>query len=254
MQREETPMPDQFTKPSARGTSPGRILAIVAGATAALLATGMLAAGGLLLWADGKKDDAGYLSTASKPFSTSTYAIATDSLDIDSGASSVITSQDEYGKVRLKVTPHGDAPVFVGIAPTDAVSSYLDRSAHATLTDIDVDPFRATYQPHGGAAQPAPPTGQHIWAASTHGTGRQTLTWDVKHGNWSIVVMNADGSAGVDVGVSAGANVPVLDWIGWVALGGGLVLLIAAGGLMFVGLRPRGPRANADSGLVPVAA
>jgi hypothetical protein len=59
----------------------------------------------------------------------------------------------------------------------------------------------------------------------------------VKRGDWSIVVMNADGSRGVDAGVSAGANVPILSAVGWGALGGGLVLLIAAGALVFVGVR-----------------
>jgi hypothetical protein len=60
------------------------------------------------------------------------------------------------------------------------------------------------------------------------------LTWDVEHGSWSVVVMNADGSRGVDAGVSAGANVPILPVIGWGFLGGGLVLLAVAGGLVFL--------------------
>jgi hypothetical protein len=55
--------------------------------------------------------------------------------------------------------------------------------------------------------------------------------------------MNADGSAGVDAGVSAGARLPFLVWVGWGSVGGGLLLLVAAGGLMFVGLRARRPAA-----------
>jgi hypothetical protein len=50
-------------------------------------------------------------------------------------------------------------------------------------------------------------------------------------------VMNADGSRGVDAGVSAGADVPILPAVAWGALGVGLVLLIAAGGLVAVGVR-----------------
>jgi hypothetical protein len=49
--------------------------------------------------------------------------------------------------------------------------------------------------------------------------------------------MNADGSRGIDAGVSAGANVPILPVVGWGALGGGLVLLAAAGGLVFLVVR-----------------
>jgi hypothetical protein len=246
-------MPDQNIQPKARRASPGRVIAIVAGAAAALLAAGFLAAGGLLLWADGHKDADGYLSTASKPFTTSTYAIATDDLDIDADASDLVTSQDAYGKVRVKVSPRGDAPVFVGIAPTDEVSGYLHGSPHATLTDVDADPFRASYRVNGGHEHPASPTEQRFWAASAHGAGAQTLTWDVRHGSWSVVVMNADGSAGVDAAVSVGADVPVLDWLGWVVLGGGLVLLGGAGVLLLVGLRTRTVR-PAEQPLTPVAA
>ena len=42
------------------------------------------------------------------------------------------------------------APVFVGIARTSDVDAYLDRSARATLTDIEVDPFEASYRTTGG--------------------------------------------------------------------------------------------------------
>jgi len=69
-----------------------------------------------------------------------------------------------------------------------------------------------------------------------HGAGTQTLNWDVKDGNWSVVVMNADGSKGVNTRVSAGASLPWLDelelaaWISAALLGvlGGTLL---AGGL-----------------------
>ncbi len=42
--------------------------------------------------------------------------------------------------------------------------------------------------------------------------------------------MNADGSPGVDAGVSAGARIGFLDEAGWVSLTTGFVLLVLAGG------------------------
>jgi hypothetical protein len=57
--------------------------------------------------------------------------------------------------------------------------------------------------------------------------------------------MNADGSAGVDAGVRAGADVPFLAPAGWITLGGGLVLLAGAGGLLYLGAR-KPPRAGSD--------
>jgi hypothetical protein len=225
------------TPPPAQRSTGARIVALVAAGVIGLLSLGLLAVAGVSLWADGHKDDAGYLATGSDRFATSTYALATDNLDIDGQAPGWLVNSDRYGKVRLKVDSRADKPVFVGIAPTSEVSRYLRHSAHAAVTDVSYSPFRAHYRAHAGAQQPAPPAGQRFWAASAEGSGPQTLTWDVKHGSWSIVVMNADGSRGVDAGVSAGANVPILPAVGWTALGGGLVLLLAAGGLVFLAVR-----------------
>ena len=61
------------------------------------------------------------------------------------------------------------------------------------------------------------------------------MTWDVKHGDWSVVVMNADGSRGVDTGVSAGADFPILSALAWGTVGGGLVLLGVASLLIVAG-------------------
>jgi hypothetical protein len=68
--------------------------------------------------------------------------------------------------------------------------------------------------------------------------------------------MNADGSPGVDAGVKAGANVPFLDEVAWISLGGGALLLLLSGGLIYAGARtPRPPRPQAEpAGPVPAAA
>jgi hypothetical protein len=65
--------------------------------------------------------------------------------------------------------------------------------------------------------------------------------WDVDDGDWSVVVMNADGSPGVSAEVSAGAKLPELGAIGWSTMGGGALLLVAGIVLMVAGARPRRP-------------
>jgi hypothetical protein len=235
------------TPPPARRFAGARVAALVAAGLIGLLALGLLAVGGVSLWGDAHKDEQGYLSTGTDRFATSTSALVTDDLDIDSGAHGWPVNADRYGKVRLQVNSHAGKQIFVGIAPTSDVSSYLRHSAHAVVTDVSYSPFRAHYRGHGGDRRPTAPGAERFWAASAHGSGRQTLIWDVKHGSWSVVVMNADGSAGVDAGVRAGANVPILATIGWGAIGGGLILLAAAGGLVFVAVRtPRADRRDAD--------
>jgi hypothetical protein len=212
---------------------------VIVGAIAAFVAVGLLIAGGVVLWANHKKDRDGYLSTSSERFSTSAYAIATGNLDVKIDAPGWVVSQNHYGKVRLKVASRTGKPVFVGIAPTSAVAGYLGRAPHEQVTDVSYTPFRASYAFQAGDRRPALPADQRFWVASAQGAGRQTVTWNVHRGSWSIVVMNADGTTGVDASVSAGARLPFLAAVGWGSVGGGALLLMVAGGLMFVGLRQR---------------
>ena len=155
--------------------------------------------------------------------------------------------RDDLGTVRLTAESRSGRPVFIGIARTSDVSDYLRGSSYTEVTDIDYSPFHASYRDRdrGGERRPALPADQDFCAASAQGPGTQTVAWDLQDGDWSIVVMNADGSRGVGADISAGAKVPFLGTLGWVSLGGALVLLITAGALVSLGLRtPRPPKAQ----------
>jgi hypothetical protein len=225
--------------PPARRRNGGRIAAVVASGLVGLFAFGLLAAGAAALWGDAQKDENGYISTGSDRFATSTRALTSENLDLDLDGLDTLIGSDSYGKIRLEVASHDDKPLFVGIARTSDVSDYLRGSSHAVVTDVDYSPFHADYDEKAGDRPLAPPAGARIWAASAHGAGTQTMTWDVEDGDWSVVVMNADGSAGVDAGVKAGAQLSFLDEAGWVLLGTGLLALAAAGALLYAGVRPR---------------
>ena len=228
-------MPDTTPTTPPRRHRAARTTSVVVGAFVGLIAFGMLALGGVLLWADSKKDEQGYIHTDTERFATRTAAIATDNLDVDSQGLGWLTSHDRYGNIRLEVSPRNDKAVFVGVARTKDVSRYLSGTSHTTVTDFHSDPFRAVYRAERGSARPAAPVSKRIWAASAHGTGMQTVTWDVRHGDWSVVVMNADGSRGVDTGVSAGADFPILSALAWGSVGGGLMLLGVAALLLVAG-------------------
>ena len=210
---------------------------MVAAGLAGLLSLGLLAAGGLLLWGDSQKDDQGYLSTRTERFATNTYALSTDNLDVDLDGADWLLSRDRFGKVRLTVNPNTSKPVFVGVARTSDVSRYLTGTSHEVVDDVDFSPFTADYRRHDGEAKPDAPTNHRFWEASTEGAGRQTLTWDVEDGDWSIVVMNADASRGVDVGVKAGAELGFLNGAGWGAIIGGLIVLSFAALMAILGIR-----------------
>ncbi len=112
---------------------------------------------------------------------------------------------------------------------------------HSTVTDID-DPG-TTYEQHAGGAPAVDPADSDIWVAQATGTGTQSIDWslDDQPGRWTVVVMNADGSAGVDVDADVAATVPVLGEVttGLIVVGA-LFVLVGAGTL--VGLRVTGRR------------
>jgi hypothetical protein len=239
---------------SPRRSSGGRIAAVIVGSVLGLVSLGLLAAGGVGLWANGQKDDQGYLSTRTERFHTDTAALRTENLDLDLGGTATVLDTDLYGKVRLRVMPRAGKDLFVGIARTRDATEYLRGTAHTRVTDLDYHPFHADYATTGGARQAAAPATRRIWAAQAHGHGTQTLTWKVADGDWSVVVMNADGSPGVVAGVRAGANVPFLNEVAWGALGAGAVLLLISVALLYSGTRTPPRPLPETAGPLPVAA
>jgi hypothetical protein len=249
-------MTEQTTETQPKRSRAARIALIVTGAVTALAAAGLLAVGAVALWGDSEKDADGYLSTDSHRFAASTHGFASESVDVDLDGAEWLMDSEDFGDVRLEVAPRSDEPVFVGIARTDEVSRYLSNVSHTSVSDVDSWPFEVSYDERAvaGDRRPAAPGQQPIWAASVQGAGTQTLDWDVEDGDWSVVVMNADGSRGVDAEVEAGAKVPFLTEIGWTAIGTGAVLLIVAAGLLVLGIRRPRNRSGAGTGLAPAAA
>lgn len=226
---------DYDTKPKRRP----RLAAVVAAGAVTLLSLGFLGTGAALLAADSEGDRDGYISTGTERFSTGTRALATENLDAELDGPESLLDDGALGKLRVTADSNGVKPVFVGIARTDDVTDYLRGSAHAIVTDVDYSPFHADYSVRDGDRRPGAPGEQRFWAATAQGDGEQALTWDVEDGDWSVVVMNADGAPGVDAGISAGVRLGWLDEAGVVSLTTGFALLMLAGGLLYVGVRSR---------------
>jgi hypothetical protein len=222
-------MPDQ--SPSR---SKGQIALLVGGILLALIALVVAGAGGTAIWASTQKDSHGYHSSGLHRFHSPTLAITTKSIDL---ATSV--PQWLLGKIRIEALPAGSAPIFVGIGHKDDVDAYLAGVGRDVVTDVDFDPFHVSYDRQPGARSPKPPASQTFWVASAHGAGTQVLTWETDSGSWSVVLMNADGSPGVDARVKAGAEIPYALWIGLGALVLGILLAAGATLMIVKGWRKR---------------
>jgi hypothetical protein len=206
--------------------SAGRIILVVLGSIGILIALGVLAGGGFLLWADRTQREDGYLTTPTERFATPTYALTRTRLEVDGDGPDWVWNESWLGKVRIRgESAVGGKPVFIGVGPAGSVARYLGLVAHAEVEDIDLDPFRVTYRPFTGTAPRQPPTAEDFWASSVAGQGRQTLTWNVRDGDWSVVLMNADGSRRVAADLDLGAKLSFLLWVAIGLLIGGAVLL-----------------------------
>jgi hypothetical protein len=229
----------------------GRIALMVTGALTALFAASIMLGGGLALYGEIEKDDQGYLTTETHRFAAETRALATENLDVNLGDGDWVVQAGDLGKVRLEAESRDGKALFVGIARTSDVESYLSGVPHTTVHDVQAGPFEsfdAGYTRHAGQRHPVSPEHAGIWAASNQGAGRQAVDWEIEDGEWSVVVMNADGSLGVDADISAGADIPFLNELGWVALGSGSFVLVLGIGLIVLGAR----RPNDPSGTTRV--
>jgi hypothetical protein len=228
---------------------------------AVLVGMGSGIGGGALVWVHNtQRDSAGFYSTSAEGMETPTFALTSEQIDFGvNEADYRWIPGDGATAVRLQASSRGGAPVFVGIARSADVDRYLAGSAHAEVTDFEVDPFRPELRESAGTARPAPPSTQTFWASSVNGAGTQTLDWPVQSGSWSVVVMNADASPGVAVEVAIGAKTGILLPIGIgmgvfavVALAGGVAMIVAgtSGGRRRVGPYP-GPAVPSDTTKVP---
>jgi hypothetical protein len=214
-----------------------RIALTITGAIASLIAVALVAGGALALWGDSQKDDDGYLRTDTERFSTDTRALATENLDVNLGDADFIAQSNDLGKITVSVESRDGKPVFVGIARTSDVDRYLANVPYTTVHDLDVAPFRADYDRHSGHRHPVAPEHAGIWQESSQGTGKRSIDWKIDDGDYSVVVMNADGSLGVDADISTGADIPFLDELGWSAIGSGAFALLLGIGLIALAVR-----------------
>ncbi len=228
----------------------GRIVLLTVGSVVSLLALAVLAGGVALLVANHtERDSTGFFSSSAESYETGGYALISDDLDLGTAGPDWLFEKGRLATLRVRGAGTNGRELFIGIAPTKRVKTYLAGTSYDVVTDVDFDPFAVTYRSVAGTSAPRPPKASGIWTATATGAGRQSLEWKVAKGDWSAVVMNADASRGVDASISLGAKIGLIFWLalGLVLFG---VLLLAGGGTMiYFGVRRR--REVAPSPAVP---
>jgi hypothetical protein len=165
-------------------------------------------------------------------------ALVTEEGDIDNFDAGFL------GHPGIKLSFSGsDKPVFVGVGPAAEVDRYLAGAEVETVTDFDVRPFHLTTTVQEGTRTLSSPLDQSFWVAQSEGSSAAATTWKIRDGSYRVVVMNADGSSGIDVDGRFGLHVPRLTTIGRSLLGGGIGVLLVGVAVLVLGLRSRVPSA-----------
>ncbi len=219
---------------------PARIVSLVVGSLVALVGIGLLAGGAILGWALAtQRDDAGYFTTSNQRFTTDSYALTSDKIDLgDPGPHGF--GEWANATVRVSVDSADSGDVFVGIAREADVETYLTGVPHDDITrtnNFGRSP-NAEYRRENvdGTSLPAPPATQTFWVAQATGVGTQDVTWHVEGGSWAILVMHADATPNVTADVQLGGQV---DYLVPIAIGlalGGIVMLAGGAALIVVGV------------------
>ena len=253
----DTPGAARYRRAPSRDFGVGRIMALFFGFILLAVSFGLLVGGGGIMWANGRLSDAdGFLMSHEADFRVDSYALVQRGVDIDLDVNvpSYVWIYDPGDWVTLRLVATSNDPskeVFIAIASEADASMYLEEAQFDEVTRFSwsYDPWRATqpdisYSTHSGSAPAGPPLLHSFWVTHATGAGTQTLEWEPELGNYWIVAMNADGSAGVDIEAQLGAKIPILRNIGVGLMVGGLILLFIGGSIFWRGLFPRGIRSG----------
>ncbi len=220
---------------------PVKLLSAIAGVLIVIVGFVMTLGGALVL---AVADDDGRVTVGPLRVTTDAVALVGEDIDLELGdrlADGHTSIEWDAIATSVDVASRNGKDVFIGVAERAAVDDYLAGVAVERVSLFDGD---ARSSGIAGAGEIEPPAEQPFWmAAAVDGV----LEWDAAAGDWAIVVLNADGSPGVDVAVTGSASIPFLDVIGVAVLVTGLLALGFGGFLTYMGVREVRPRRIASS-------
>ncbi len=231
-----------------------KLLAAVVGVPLVIGSFFLAVGGGIAL---AVPDDDGWVTAGPVRLQTDSPALIGDDIEIDFGGS-VADGRTfvSWGEIpaEIEISSRNGKSVFIGIAERADAAAFLDGVAADRLTSFDDD---HDVEHIMGAYQATPPGETDIWVASSVDG---VLEWDIHSGDWAIVALNADGSPGIDIGVTGSAKIPFLTALGVIFIAAGVVGMTVGVLLTYYGVRrvrephpqPTGPQTPPPSDPNPV--
>lgn len=204
--------------------STAKTVLFVIGIIALVVAVGAISIGGLSVWGHlAKADEDGFMPGNTADLARDSHAIVVNN-DMESGdkAVSTTTSNDflMINRITSKVKASNNDPskeIFIGIGKDSDVESYLSGIEYHEMPFLQDDTLPIvirTESRHSGSSQPTNPQAEVFWIASAYGQGTQAAEWEYDDSDYSIVLMNADGSAGVNISAATSSKSSP-SWLVW---------------------------------------
>ena len=217
------------------------LVALITGGLIVLGSLGLAVSGGAILWLNNNYcDPEGYISSEWVSLQTDSHALVQGSVErgMELDVPSHVWRQNYPNPVRIKLSVRGDnaSEYFIGIASKSDALSYLAGVSYDELSNSCLSSRRGVesneimYISHEGGA-PQAPLNQSFWLQSVSGSGTQIIELSPEPGEYYAVLMNLDGSEGVNAEVKLGAEIPGLVPLGNNLLIGGF-LGLAVGSLI----------------------
>ena len=219
-----------------------RIIAVLVGLLLTFIGGVVLVLSAMGLWA------VGWDSTldGTTRLDTPTAALASGTTDLGGDWLTDWPPNDtDKAKLTLDATSRNGQGLFVGIGHTTDVEGFLADKPWGEITVFSDDPSdsdddvevkeRGSGDP---AALPAP-ADQTFWIAQAGPGEKVDLEWDLRSGENTLVLMNADGSPAVDADTSFELHVPRLNVVLLVGIVIGAIVLLIGLALMVKGSRDR---------------
>jgi hypothetical protein len=189
------------------------VVGVVLGVVGLVTSLALLVSGAVLGALDRSAPRDGIVVASGSTLRSTGYAVAVEGIDLgdldELGGLGELGGFRDWMNTKLDITVSNNSsgkPVFIGVAPAAEARSYLARTAYTQFEDIDGS--RRTGIEHAGGAPATAPTEAMIWRYQSSGEPSRTLDWPLESGTWTVVIMNADGSRGVDVTATATTTLP----------------------------------------------
>lgn len=210
-----------------RAAGPGRQVVALIALVPLLFLTAVFSLAGLgtVLVDYTQRNDAGFL------MEDDIYELDSDGHAVTGSTAEVFDHGEDWdafrffvGPVRITARSTDGKELFIGLGHTADVDRYLGA---VRRDDLDLEDGGVVLAGRGGGAPTTLPADQTFWRDMSVGHGTQGVRAAPEAGEWSVVIMNADGSAGVNARAQVGARADSLSWIGpaLLALGAGTALL-----------------------------